>query len=62
MAEVKYISCREVGVDCDFEAKGATVEEVLKACAEHATTHHGMHAFGPELYNKMRAHIRTVTE
>ena len=25
----KIIRCREVGVDCDFEARGATEQEVL---------------------------------
>ena len=28
----KIIRCREVGVDCDFEARGATEKEVLDKC------------------------------
>ena len=34
----KIVRCREVGVDCDFEARGATEQEVLEKCAEHGRT------------------------
>ena len=29
---VKILRCRDVGVDCDFEARGATEEEILQKC------------------------------
>jgi predicted small metal-binding protein len=38
----KTVSCREVGIDCDFVATGATEEEVLEQCAVHARQDHGM--------------------
>jgi predicted small metal-binding protein len=38
----KMVRCREVGVDCDFEERGATEQEVLDQCAEHGRTAHGM--------------------
>jgi predicted small metal-binding protein len=28
----KIVRCRHVGVDCDFEARGATEKEVLDQC------------------------------
>ena len=58
----KIIRCREVGVDCDFEARGATEQEVLKKCAEHGRTAHGIQELTPELITKVRAAIREEPE
>ena len=38
----KVVRCREVGVDCDFEARGQNEDEVLRQCADHARSAHGM--------------------
>jgi predicted small metal-binding protein len=54
----KYVSCREVGVDCDFEARGETEQEVLQKCAEHARSAHGMNELPADLAAKVRASIR----
>ena len=54
----KSIKCRDVGVDCDFEAKANTVEELMQKCAEHAKTEHGMKDIPPELAAKVQAAIR----
>jgi len=54
----KSISCRDVGVDCDFKAVGKTVEGVMQACAQHAKKAHGMDSIPPELAAKVRAAIR----
>jgi predicted small metal-binding protein len=53
----KYVSYREVGVDCDFEARGETEQEVLQKCAEHAKTAHGMNEIPADLAAKVRASI-----
>ena len=53
----KAVRCREVGVDCDFEARGETEQEVLDKCAEHGRTAHGMQVLPPELVEKVRAVI-----
>jgi predicted small metal-binding protein len=53
----KVVRCREVGVDCDFEARGATVEEVMQHCAEHAKAAHGMNEVSAELAAKVQASI-----
>jgi predicted small metal-binding protein len=55
---MKYISCRDVGVDCDYEARGETVEDILKQCTEHARTAHGMSEIPPELVEKVKTGIR----
>ncbi len=45
----KVISCRDVGMDCDFKASGGSVEEVMRAAAQHAKEAHGVDAIPPEL-------------
>jgi predicted small metal-binding protein len=54
----KVLRCREVGMDCDFVARGETEEEILKKAAEHADTDHGMKEIPEEVLAKVRAAIR----
>ena len=54
----KIVSCKEVGVDCDFVAKGETEQEVLQECAEHARNEHGMTELPADLAEKVRGAIR----
>jgi predicted small metal-binding protein len=54
----KVINCRQVGVDCDFEARGETEQEVIQKCAEHAKSAHGMTEMSEELKEKVRNGIR----
>jgi predicted small metal-binding protein len=58
MDMAKVIRCRDVGVDCDYEARGQTEQEVLKKCQEHARTAHGMDEIPAELVIKVKAAIR----
>ncbi len=53
---MKVIHCRDVGVACDFVARGETEEEILYQCAEHARYAHGME-LSPELTEKIRSAI-----
>jgi len=54
----KTVNCRDLGVDCDFVARGANEDEVLRECAEHARTAHGMNELPAELATKVRNAIR----
>ena len=54
----KVIRCRDVGVDCDFEARGETEQEVMQKCAEHAKSAHNMSEIPPELAAKVRGAMR----
>jgi predicted small metal-binding protein len=45
-------------MDCDFEARGETEQDVLDQCAEHAKSAHGMDGIPPELAQKVHASIR----
>lgn len=39
---MKTLSCKDVGVDCDYQARGKTVNEVLKKAAAHAKKDHNI--------------------
>ncbi|MBI3896042.1 MAG: DUF1059 domain-containing protein [Acidobacteria bacterium] len=56
----KAIKCRDIGVDCDFEARAETVDELLRKCAEHAKSDHGMNEIPAEMEAKVQAAIRDV--
>lgn len=62
MAKVYVISCRDAGVDCDFQARGSSMEEVIQLCADHGNQEHNMKGFGPELYAKMRLCVKILEE
>lgn len=53
----KVLRCKDVGVDCDFVASGATLEEVLEKAKEHACSDHGFADIPPELTAKVLAAI-----
>jgi predicted small metal-binding protein len=57
MVMAMVVKCRDVGVDCDFEAHGETEREVLKKCVEHARKEHGMEQITTELAAKVKAAI-----
>ena len=54
----KVLKCRDVGVDCDFEAHGKTEAEILQQAAEHAKGCHLGVQMTPELQRKIRAAIK----
>ena len=54
----KVVTCRDVGVDCDFVAKGETEEDVLRQCEEHARKEHGMTELPTDLAVKVRSAMR----
>jgi predicted small metal-binding protein len=53
----KVLKCKDIGMDCDFTARGETEEEVLKQAAEHASTTHNMTEMSDEVLAKVRAAI-----
>ncbi len=52
------VNCRDVGADCDFEARAETEEELFKILAEHAKSGHGMEEIPPELFFSIRAGLK----
>jgi predicted small metal-binding protein len=54
----KILRCRDLGADCDFEACGETVEEVLKTAIDHAEAIHGL----KEISEKDRSRARAAVQ
>ncbi|MFQ5934626.1 MAG: DUF1059 domain-containing protein [Dehalococcoidia bacterium] len=54
----KVVSCRDVGMDCDFVARGETEEDLLKNAAAHGQAVHGMDQVPPEVIERVRSLIR----
>ncbi len=56
----KQLRCRDIGMNCEFETRGDTEEEVLQQASAHARTAHQITEMTPELAAKVRGAIRTV--
>jgi predicted small metal-binding protein len=54
----KVLRCKDVGMDCDFEARAETEEEILKKVAVHAESTHNMKEIPGEVLRKVRSAIR----
>ena len=54
----KILRCQDVGMKCDFVARGETEQEVLKRATEHAGATHNMKSIPPEMLAKVRAAVR----
>jgi predicted small metal-binding protein len=54
----KVLSCKAVGVDCDWVGKGQTVDEVMAKATEHAKKAHGMNELPAEMVAKAKAAIK----
>ena len=55
------MSCRDVGVDCDFKGSGETEEELMNNLVEHAIKDYGYtreDVMKPEMQDKIKAHIQ----
>ena len=54
------MSCRDVGVDCDFRGTGET-EELMNNLVDHAIKDHGYtreYVMKPEMQEKIKAKIK----
>lgn len=56
----KRLSCKDVGVDCDFVACDKTEEDIFQKTAEHARLSHNMKEIPKDLHDKVRSAIRDV--
>jgi predicted small metal-binding protein len=54
---MKVLSCKDVGVNCDFRARGRTVGEVLKKASAHATKDHNIKKISKEYLDSWRLKI-----
>ena len=49
-------------MDCEFEPRAETIEEVIEQCAVHGRSQHEMRSFRPSFYLKIRSCIRIIDE
>ena len=54
----KVIRCSDMGSDCDFIARGETLEEVLQEGAEHGRAVHGINELTPEMVEQVKSMVR----
>jgi predicted small metal-binding protein len=54
----KTFTCRDVGVDCEWKARGSDQEDVMRKIREHARTVHKMDPIPADLERKVRTAIR----
>jgi predicted small metal-binding protein len=54
----KSLSCKDLGVGCDWHACAETEEELLKQAAAHAKAAHGMSEISGEMLTKAKAAIK----
>ena len=57
---MKALACKDLGVDCDFEARGKTADEVLKKAAAHARKDHGIKRVTKDYLDSWRKKIRNA--
>ena len=53
----KVMKCREVGMDCDFVARGESEDQIMAQAAEHARKDHGFETIPAEVAAKVKAAI-----
>jgi predicted small metal-binding protein len=61
MSIMLSVSCRDVGVDCDFKGTGETEEELMNSLVDHAIAHHRYtreYVMEPGMQEKIKAQIK----
>jgi predicted small metal-binding protein len=54
----KKFLCRDVGMDCPFEAHAETEEELMQKIAEHGRAAHSITEISPEMMEKVKQAIK----
>ena len=54
----KALHCRDLGSDCDYVARGETMEELMANGAKHGAEVHGMTEVPPEMAEKIMSLVR----
>ncbi len=54
----KTLSCRDIGVACDWHTSADTEEEVLRQTAMHTKEEHGMTDIPEDMVEEVRAAIK----
>lgn len=54
--------CKDLGIDCEWEWKAETVEELLKLVSEHARTAHNVKEMTATMRMKIIGKMKEVNE
>jgi len=55
--KMKELTCKDLGMTCDYAARGTTAEEVLKKAAAHAKKDHDIKKVTKEYLDSWRKKI-----
>jgi predicted small metal-binding protein len=50
--------CKDIGMDCPFEVKTKSEEDLMKLIASHAATEHKMKDVPPDMLKKIKAAVK----
>ena len=56
----KAISCKDAGVDCNWQGRAETENELIQKVADHAKKVHGIAQLPQEMLTKVKSIIKTV--
>jgi predicted small metal-binding protein len=54
----KKFLCKDLGMDCPYEAHAETEEELMQQIAEHGKTAHGITEISPEMMEQVKQAIK----
>ncbi len=57
---MKRLSCRDVGLNCDYVMEGQSEDEVMEKAREHGQRQHGMKTISPDQERDIRRMIKSA--
>ncbi len=54
---MKVLQCSDLGMNCSFQARGETEQEVMQKAAEHAKSAHKIDEITPDLAAQVKSAI-----
>ena len=54
---MKILQCSDLGMNCNFQARGETEQEVMQKAAEHAKSAHKIDEITPDLAAQVKSAI-----
>ena len=59
MIEMGYeFKCKDIGMDCGFDVKANSVDQLIPVIQAHAKNAHGINEITPELFEKVKSAIK----
>jgi len=52
------VMCKDIGIDCPFEAYGTTNQELMRKFIDHAEPAHNMHVLSADIIFKVQNAIK----